>query len=127
MRRSNGPLYINSHSFDVTAIDESIVNIDFLRSDTNQLYGLARNQISLMRSDDWGENWDTVTEEEYTSASSGAQVIAVRRLPFGDWSATSLGDLNTQFGFDLNSTVRWTGASSAAILYFSDSYTYSIH
>ena len=111
-------MYINSHSFDVTAIDESIVNIDFLRSDTNQLYGLARNQISLMRSDDWGENWDTVTEEEYTSASSGAQVIAVRRLPFEDWSAMSLGDLNTQFGFDLNSTVRWTGPSSAAILYF---------
>ena len=54
----------------------------------------------------------------------------MRRLPFEDWSLTSLDDLNSQFGFDLNSTVRWTGGNPGAyatpcvaMFYIYDEYT----
>ena len=44
-------------------IDENVVNINLLHSDDNKLFGLARNQISYMRSDDGGDNWCAILDE----------------------------------------------------------------
>lgn len=55
-------------------IDSNVININFLRRDTSQLYGLARNRKSRMRSDDWGDSWNAVTDAEYDDA--GSQVRA---------------------------------------------------
>ena len=41
-----------------------------MKRDTNALYGLERNRLSRVRSDDGGDNWWTVTELEYAEAEA---------------------------------------------------------
>lgn len=92
------------------AIDENVVNIDFLRRDTRRLYGLARNQVSRLRSDDGGNNWCTISEIEYNMATTEvSEVLRVKTLPFDQWESLSADSLFSQYGFNVNDTVKFSG------------------
>ena len=55
-----------------------MVNIDFLKKDTQQLFGLAKNKKSRMRSDDGGFSWCAIPEVEYEMAMADVnQIIGV--------------------------------------------------
>ena len=59
-------------------VDDSVVNIDFLRKDTKQLFGLAKNRKSRMRSDDGGWSWCAIPDVEYEMAMADvSQIIGV--------------------------------------------------
>ena len=49
-------------------MDESVANVHFLKSRTNQLYGLANDKKTRMRSDDGGVTWFSIPAVEYGQA-----------------------------------------------------------
>ena len=51
-----------------SAVDENVANIDFLRKDTKELFGRAKNKKSAMRSEDGGWTWTSIPEVEYDMA-----------------------------------------------------------
>ena len=59
-------------------VDDNVVNIDFLNKDTQQLFGLAKNKKSRMRSDDGGFSWCAIPDVEYEMAMADVnQIIGV--------------------------------------------------
>ena len=89
---------------------EDVINIDFWRRDTKSLYGLGHNQISRKRSDDGGENWCTISEQEYiTAVSDVSEVLHVKQLPFEQWQGLGADTLYSTYGFDVNTTVKYSG------------------
>ena len=59
-------------------VDDNVVNIDFLKKDTQQLFGLAKNKKSRMRSDDGGFSWCAIPDVEYEMAMADVnQIIGV--------------------------------------------------
>ena len=62
-------------------VDDNVVNIDFLKKDTQQLFGLAKNKKSRMRSDDGGFSWCAIPDVEYEMALADVnQIIGVTFL-----------------------------------------------
>ena len=74
-------IYTFERFFLTQDVDDNVVNIDFLKKDTQQLFGLAKNKKSRMRSDDGGFSWCAIPDVEYEMAMADVnQIIGVFSL-----------------------------------------------
>ena len=91
-----------------------------MRTDTNTLYGLAKNRKSRKRSNDGGDNWCTISEQEYMLAlSEVSEVLHVKQLPFEHWESMGPDSLYSQYGFNVNDTLKYSGTFTSIYMYMS--------
>ena len=72
-----------------------VTNINYVRKDTQNLYGVSRDQRSYIRSDDGGDTWWSISDQEYnTEMEDVSEVVHHTKLPFNVYSEQTIQTLS---------------------------------
>ncbi|XP_013418610.1 uncharacterized protein LOC106179497 [Lingula anatina] len=104
-----------------TCMDNIVSNILLQLNSTGSLYGLDRELRTYLRSDDSGDTWEAVSDEEYNAASSSNDAVHVIGVPYAlDLAADTTQNLfstsgttygGVLYGVSCAGVMKWASAS----------------
>ena len=96
-----------------------MLNINYVSTTTGRLYGLAQNRKSYIVSDDGGDTWLGISEEEYRTLLNTNRTTLEPAIvfPYDSRASQTVDQLFNDFGVTFDITVKWGGKPNINYLY----------